>query len=164
MFCPHCGKDVGDSKFCPNCGYNLSSTLSSDPIARPIQNKMEVKHSMVIFIPAIITFLIVLPAIILAGTILKGFLIACCLILFLKYLMDYMTTSLSFDRSMIKGKTGIFMKRTLSSPISKVQYCRYSKFLWTNKIIIGVSAIGGTYVFSNMKNAKEFVNIFNTNL
>lgn len=34
MFCPKCGKDVGNVKFCPDCGLELSTKEGQDSISK----------------------------------------------------------------------------------------------------------------------------------
>jgi len=76
--------------------------------------------------------------------------------------IHYFTRSLSFTENSVNGKTGFIKRQSLTSPLSKIQYCDYSSFLCFNTIKI--NAITGTYEFKNMSNAKGFVDVLNEKL
>ena len=49
MFCPNCGKDIGDAKFCPNCGTKVVKDEPVQPVQQPVQEnavpkKQKKKH------------------------------------------------------------------------------------------------------------------------
>lgn len=77
-------------------------------------------------------------------------------------IIHHFHTSLSFKDGLIKGKVGLIKTKTLTSPVGKIQYCEFTKFLCFNQIKI--NAITGTYSFKNMSHAKEFVDMVNTEM
>ena len=49
--------------------------------------------------------------------------------------LEWRTTTLEINNGLIVGHVGLIKKKTLSSPVSKIQYCEYTTFLFFNKIL-----------------------------
>ena len=73
--------------------------------------------------------------------------------------LEWRTTTLEINNGLIVGHVGLIKKKTLSSPVSKIQYCEYTTFLFFNKIRL--NAITGQYTFKNMSQAAKFVELVN---
>ena len=73
--------------------------------------------------------------------------------------LEWCTTTLEINNGLIVGHVGLIKKKTLSSPVSKIQYCEYTTFLFFNKIRL--NAITGQYTFKNMSQAAKFVELVN---
>ena len=76
--------------------------------------------------------------------------------------VEWQTTTLEVNDGLIMGRCGLIKKRTLSSPMSKIQYCKYTTFLCFNKIRI--NCISGQFTYKNMKGAKQFVDLVQSNI
>jgi hypothetical protein len=76
--------------------------------------------------------------------------------------VEWQTTTLEVNDGLIMGRCGLIKKRTLSSPMSKIQYCEYTTFLCFNKIRI--NCISGQFTYKNMKGAKQFVDLVQSNI
>lgn len=70
MFCPNCGKDIGDAKFCPNCGAKV---VKDEPEQAPQQQatstptqaqKPKKRHGCLVSILAFLVFVIAISVII----------------------------------------------------------------------------------------------------
>lgn len=174
MFCPYCGKDAGDAKFCPNCGHILGGTFehstkvnNSTPNATPATPQVKakevttIKHNAAYFVPMVIVLLIILPCLMIPDNSYRICVSIFCAVILVGFIFNYLTASLRFDGKTLSGKKGVIIKAVMYSPAGKIQYCKLSKFLWTNKVTIKVSAESGTYSFSNMANAEDFVRYVN---
>lgn len=91
-----------------------------------------------------------------------GMSIFVCLIIVVLCVVDYFTTTLEIKDGFLVGHTGLIKKRTLSSPLSKIQYCEYITFLCFNKI--NINCISGQYTFKNMSKAKQFVELVHSSV
>jgi|GEM_PF-4749767 uncharacterized membrane protein YdbT with pleckstrin-like domain len=170
MFCPYCGKDAGDAKFCPNCGKPLTTQPAQpqQPVQQPMQaaqvkakRVMTIRHNAAYFVPMVIVLLVMLPCLMIPDNSYRICLSIFCVIILVGFIFNYLTASLRFDGKTLSGKKGVIVKTVMYSPASKIQYCKLSKFLWTNKVTIKVSAESGTYSFSDMANAENFVRYVN---
>lgn len=73
--------------------------------------------------------------------------------------INYKTNTLELKKGLVQGKRGWIKKITLSTAVSNISYCEYTEFLCFNKIRI--NALTGTYIFKNMSDAEEFVDMIN---
>lgn len=69
MFCPNCGKDIGDAKFCPNCGTKVVKDEPVQPVQQPVQEnavpkKQKKKHGCLMSFLVVFIFIGVVGAII----------------------------------------------------------------------------------------------------
>lgn len=76
--------------------------------------------------------------------------------------LEWRTTTLEINNGLIVGHVGLIKKKTLSSPVAKIQYCEYTTFLFFNQIRL--NAITGQYTFKNMSNAAKFVELVNSTI
>lgn len=125
---------------------------------------MKIRQNFVLayFIPLIIVFfaLITIPLYESASQVSSVLFIA--LIILGLCVLEWRTTTLEINNGLIVGHTGLIKKQTLSSPVSKIQYCEYTRFLFFNKIRL--NAITGQYTFKNMSQAAKFVNLVNNTI
>lgn len=84
------------------------------------------------------------------------------LIIVVLCLISWNTTTLEIKDGFIMGHSGLIKKRTLSSPLAKIQYCEYTTFLCFNKI--SINCITGQYDFKNMSKAKPFVELVHNSI
>lgn len=130
---------------------------------------MKIQHNRIAYlVPIVICFLFIFgglgglissdtqaesPALTLVGLlVLVACVSVCCWI-------NYKTNTLELKKGLVQGKRGWIKKVTLSTAVSNISYCEYTKFLCFNKIRI--NAITGTYIFKNMTDAEEFVDMVN---
>ncbi len=76
--------------------------------------------------------------------------------------LEWLTTTLEINNGLITGRSGLIKRKTLTSPVAKIQYCEYTTFLFFNKIRL--NAITGQYTFKNMSQAAKFVELVNSEI
>lgn len=79
---------------------------------------------------------------------LAGAIIAWCV-------LDRNVCYLSLEDGFVFGRVGFLHRRTLSSPVTRLDFCYYSEFLLLNKVEIGTGS--SRFIFRNMEHGAEFV-------
>lgn len=122
---------------------------------------MKIKHNLICYIiPAFFSLVLIVGGLTNWGDDSATVMVATGIVIAALCWVNRETNTLEVKDGFITGKEGFIKKRKLSSPLSKVQYCEFTEFLFFNKI--SINAITGQYEFKNMKNAQEFVNTVNT--
>lgn len=74
-------------------------------------------------------------------------------------LIDQRTNFLEADENFIKGRTGLIKKHNLSSPVNRLDYCKYKTFLIWNSVKIATGS--SVFQFKNVVNGQTFVDTVN---